>query len=96
MNPQGPSLLANIVPIILIFAIFYFLIIRPQQKQEKARQKMLAEVKPNDKILTTGGIIGTIAAINGNEIELKVAPNVKVTIVRSAVMSVLKDDAPAA
>lgn len=87
MNPAAPPALMNFLPIIFIIAIFYFLLIRPQQKQAKEHQKMLEGLKVGDKILTTGGIIGTIAGIKGRELEVKIAENVKVTIVRAAVAS---------
>lgn len=87
MNPSAPTAFVNFVPIILVVAIFYFLLIRPQQKQAKEHKKMLDALTKGDKILTTGGIIGTIAGIKGQELELKIAENVKVTIVRSGVSS---------
>jgi preprotein translocase subunit YajC len=71
--------------------IFYFLLIRPQQKQLKERQKMLDSLKVGDKILSVGGIIGTISSINDDKIEVEIAKNIKVTMVRSAVTSVLNN-----
>ncbi len=84
-----PSPLVNFMPIILIGIIFYFFLIRPQQKQAKERQKMLAGLNKGDKVLTTGGIFGVINNIKGDELEVKIADNVKVTILRSAVASVV-------
>ena len=87
MNPSAAPTFVNFLPIILVVGIFYFLLIRPQQKQAKEHQKMLSALNKGDKVLTTGGIIGTIAGIKGQELDLKIAENVKVTIVRSAVSS---------
>lgn len=87
MEAQGSSLITNLIPIALIFGIFYFLIIRPQQKQEKKRQSMLNSLNKGDRIVTTGGIIGTITAIKEQELEIKITENTRITILRTAVMS---------
>jgi preprotein translocase subunit YajC len=79
------------IPFLLMILIFYFLLIRPQQKQLKERQKMLDGLKVGDKILTVGGIIGTISSINDDKIEVEIAKNIKVTMLRSAVTSVLNN-----
>jgi len=65
--------------------IFYFLLIRPQQKQMKERKVMIDALKSGDKILTNGGIVGVITGLNGEDLEVEIAKNVKVTMVRSAV-----------
>ena len=65
--------------------IFYFFVIRPQQKQMKERKNMIEALKSGDKILTNGGIVGVITGLNGDELEVEIAKSVKVTIVRSAV-----------
>ncbi|MFA6583599.1 MAG: preprotein translocase subunit YajC [Elusimicrobiaceae bacterium] len=88
MNAQGPSIIANLLPIIIIFAIFYFLIIRPQQKQEKERQKMLASLTQGDKVITTGGMHGVIESVSETEVALRIADKVKVTMQRSAIAAV--------
>lgn len=85
------NVLAQIFPLILMIIIFYLLLIRPQQKQMKERQKMLDGLKVGDKVLTVGGIIGTITSLTENEIELEIAKNVKVKAVRTAVSSLLKE-----
>jgi preprotein translocase subunit YajC len=71
--------------------IFYFLLIKPQQKQLKERQKMLSNLKVGDKVLTAGGIIGTISSLNNDQIEVEIAKNVKVTMLKSSVTSVLNN-----
>ena len=81
MNP-----LMQLAPVIAIFAIFYFLLIRPQQQQQKEHERMLKELKPGDKILTTGGLYGTITGHKGDsDLEVQFAQNVKLTVARSAV-----------
>ena len=73
------------IPLIIIMVIFYFLLIRPQQKQMKERKLMIDALKSGDKILTNGGLVGVITGLNGDDLEVEIAKNVKVTIVRSAV-----------
>lgn len=84
-------ILAQIFPLILMILIFYFLLIRPQQKQMKERQKMLDSLKAGDKVVTIGGIIGVITSVSGNEIELEISKNVKVKALKSAVSNLLKE-----
>lgn len=82
------------LPYLLIFVIFYFLILRPMQKQKKDQQKMLSELKNGDMVLTTGGIIGTIVAIQADDdtLVLRVKPdNVKVQVSRAAVQSLITE-----
>ncbi len=92
MTPQANPLV-SLVPIVAIFLIFYFLLIRPQQKQQKEHQKMLEGLKKGDRILTTGGLYGTIVGMKGADLEVRFAENVKLLIARSAVAKLL---APAA
>lgn len=84
-----PSPLGSFLPLIVIFVIFYFFLIRPQQKRAKEQQKMLNAIKKDDRVLTSGGIYGTIASVNGDVLEVKIAENVKVKMARSAIGSVL-------
>lgn len=80
-----PSPIAGFIPIIAIFAIFYFLVIRPQQKQASAHKKMLAALKKGDRVLTTGGVYGTVVNLKGSDLDLKIADEVKVLVTRAAV-----------
>ena len=89
MPTQQPNLLVNMIPIAAVFAIFYFFLIRPQQKQAREHQTMLDSVKKGDKILTTGWLYGTITGVKGNDLEVRFAENVKLTLVRSAVARVV-------
>ena len=75
----------SFLPIILIFPIFYFLVIMPQQKQRKKHQAMLNDLKSGDRVVTTSGIIGTIVSADKDAIVLQVAPNVKIRMVKGSV-----------
>ncbi|MCP4716675.1 MAG: preprotein translocase subunit YajC [Deltaproteobacteria bacterium] len=72
-----------LVPFILIFIIFYFLMIRPQQSQAKKRQEMLNDLKRDDQVITSGGIYGKITGITDTVVTLEVAGNVKIKIAKS-------------
>lgn len=75
-GPMG--VLTSLFPLILIFIIFYFLLIRPQQKRAKEHKQMLDNLKKGDKVITSGGIYGVIEAVGTNTVTLKIAENVKV------------------
>ncbi len=85
----GPSLLTSFIPILLIFVIFYFLLIRPQQRKQRQHQDMIAAVRKGDRIVTNGGIYGTIADVKEHVIVLRIAENVKIELVRSAIAQVI-------
>jgi preprotein translocase subunit YajC len=80
--------LVSFVPFILIIGIFYFLIIRPQNKKQKETQKMLGALKKGDKVVTIGGIHGTIQSVKESSIILKIDENTKVEFSRSAISNV--------
>ncbi|MDR2782416.1 MAG: preprotein translocase subunit YajC [Treponema sp.] len=84
----GGNALVSFVPFILIIAIFYFLIIRPQNKKQKETQKMLGALKKGDKIVTIGGIHGTIQKVKEGSVIVKVDENTKMEFSRSAISSV--------
>ena len=87
------ALIVQFLPIIAIVLIFYFLVIAPASKQRKKTQEMLAALKKGDRVLTTGGIYGTIQGVESDVIYLKIADNVKVRVARSAVASVVTSEA---
>lgn len=87
---SGAAMLANFFPIILIFVIFYFMLIRPQQKKQKDFEKMLSELKKNDEVVTNGGIHGTILNVKDTTLTLKIDDNVKIEINKSAIGYVKK------
>jgi preprotein translocase subunit YajC len=86
----------GIAPLIFIFAIFYFVLIMPQQRRQKKWQAMLGELKTGDKVTTSGGIRGTIIALKDDSVHLRVPPdNLRLEISRSAISSVTTPDEPA-
>jgi len=91
MNPAAqPNAIASLMPIIFIFGIFYFLLIRPQQKKQKDHEKMIQELKKNDEVVTNGGIHGTVVNVKETSLTLKIDDNVKVEINKSAIAYVKK------
>jgi len=79
----------QLVPFIAVAIIFYFLLIRPQQKQMKETKQMLESLKAGDKVVTRGGMIGVITAVKGEEVEVRIAEGVKALFTRSAIGAVL-------
>ena len=92
MQPT-PNPLMNLVPIVAIFAIFYFLLIRPQQKQQAEHDALLKNLKVGDKVLTAGGLYGSITGFRGDDLEVQFSQTVKLTVARSAVTRVVTTDA---
>lgn len=88
-QPRGGSFISVLIPFILVFLIFYLLIIMPSRKRQKKHQLMVEQLKPGDKIVTSGGIHGTVMGVQKDKIELKIAANVKVDITKSAVGAIL-------
>ena len=86
----GSLLSSPIVMMLLIFGIFYFLLIRPQQKQQKEHKNMLAGLKKNDEIVTSGGIHGTIVNVKDNSFVVRIDDNVKIEIQKTAVSALKK------
>ena len=85
----GGSLITSLLPFVLIIAIFYFLIIRPQSKKRKETEKMLAALKKGDKVVTIGGLHGTIQNVRESTVIIKVDDNVKMEFSRSAVSNIV-------
>ena len=90
----GSFLNSPLVPMIGIFAIFYFLLIRPQSKKAKEHQKMLSELKKGDDVSTQGGVIGKITGLKDNEVTLQVQEGVRIRFLRSAITGVYTGDQP--
>ncbi len=87
---------AQFVPLILIFAIMWFLLIRPQQKKVKEHQAMVAALRRGDQVVTQGGLIGKVSKVkDDNEIEVELTSDVKVRVVRNTVAQVLSKTEPA-
>ena len=90
MNGQG---IAQFIPLILIFVIFYFFLIRPQQKRVKDHKAMVESLKRGDEVITSGGIIGVVDRVmEDDRIEVVLTDNVKVQIIRSTITSLLKKE----
>jgi len=87
---QGGDFTTTILMFAVIIAIFYFMIMRPQQKRQKERQKLLESMKKGDKVVTAGGIHGTIVGIEDKTLLLQIADNVKVKVERSSISVVNK------
>jgi preprotein translocase subunit YajC len=88
-NGGGGSLVSTLIMFGAIFAIFYFMIIRPQQKKAKERTKLLSNLEKGDKIVTSGGVHATIVGLEEKTALIEIAPNVKVKVERSAIGTVV-------
>jgi preprotein translocase subunit YajC len=86
----GSSLLVNFIPIILIFVIFYLLLILPQQKKQKQHVKMIESLHKGDRIVTNAGIYGTVVDVKENIVVLRIAEEVKIELMKSAIAAVLE------
>lgn len=84
--------LGPFIPLVLLFVVFYFLLIRPQQKQQKARKEMLSAIKKGDRVVTIGGIHGVIKEIDDSVISLRVADNLNLKFARASVDRVVEDE----
>ncbi len=92
--PEG-SMLSMIAPFALIFVIFYFFIIRPQNKKQKETKKMIDALKKGDKVVTIGGIHGVVSSTKEQSVIVKVDDNAKIEFSRSAIAAVVNENAPA-
>jgi len=82
---EGGTTFSAVLPFILIFALFYFLIIRPQQRQSRERKRMLAEIKRGDSVITTGGICGRVISVEEDELTVEIAKGINIRMVRSGI-----------
>lgn len=82
--PQ-PSLWQTLIPFVLIFVVFYFLLIAPARKKQKKHQEMLNAIKAGDKVITQGGIYGTVVGVTDSAVQLRIADGVKIDVARHAV-----------
>ena len=92
MSPEMMSTLGTWGPIALLVAVFYFLLYRPQKNEQKRRKSMLDNLKKGDRVVTIGGIYGTIASIDERSLKLVIAKNVEIEMVRSSINAVIKED----
>lgn len=88
----GLALLTQLAPLLLIFGVFYFLLIRPQQKKQKEHREMLKTLKRGDRVLTSGGIIAKVTTVKEgvDEVEVEIAAGVRVAVLRATISDVLK------
>lgn len=95
MNAQPPSggasALLNLLPILLFVVFLYLLIILPQKRRTKKHQSFLSELKEGDRVLLSGGLIGTIASLGDRTVELEVAPSVRVTVLKQTIISLASE-----
>ena len=91
------SALVQFLPLVLIFVVFYFLLIRPQQKKQKDHRTMLDALRRGDRVVTGGGILGTVSKVTSpEEVEVDIASGVRIKVLRSTITSVLAKPDPAA
>ncbi len=83
-QPQG---FVSFLPIILVIAIFYLIVFMPARRRQKKLQEMIDNLKTGDRVITTGGIFGTVVALRGDRLQLRIAENVKIDVSRNAVAS---------
>lgn len=85
MTPEMLQMLASYGPIVLMAVVFYFLLYRPQKKEQKLRAEMLNNLKKGDRVITAGGMYGTITSLDAKKVTLKVGEKVEIDFLRSAV-----------
>jgi preprotein translocase subunit YajC len=91
----GAEGLVSFMPLIIIFVIFYFLLIRPQQRKQQDHKRMIDNLKRGTKVITTGGVYGTIEGITDTSFQLKIANQVKITVSRNAIAGLQPGETPA-
>ena len=87
---QPPSLMMQFLPLIIIFAIFYFLLIRPQQKRAKEHREKIESINVGDMVITSGGIKGKVKRVEDTDIDVEIASQVDVKIIKSTIIDVMK------
>jgi len=87
--PAGAPIIAQVIPFLIVLLMFYFLLLRPQQIQQKRRQEMLSKLKRGDRILTVGGLYGEIVAMRDDVLTVRLADNVEVKMTKNGVSSVV-------
>lgn len=85
MSPEGGSLLQMIVPLAMVFAIFYFIVIVPNKRQQKKVQEFLDHLKVNDKVITTSGIFGQVMRLDEQSVQLQIADKVNIKVSKAAI-----------
>jgi len=93
--PSGPSMIMQMAPLVLIFVVFYFLLIRPQQQRVKTHRGMVENLRRGDHVVTAGGLIGKIVRVQGEEVSVELAENVRVKVLKSTISEVRAKTEPA-
>ena len=88
--PDQPNVLIQFLPLVFLFVIFYFLIIRPQQKKQKEHANLIAKLDKNDEVITVGGVHATVISVGDKTAILRIADNVKIEIEKSSISQVKK------
>jgi len=89
---QQANPLIQLLPLVLIFLIFYFLLIAPARRKQKKHQEMLQELKAGDKVITNGGILGTVVGVSDRIVQLRIADQVKIDVARQAVAGLQNEE----
>ena len=87
-DSSGLASIVSIAPLVIIFVVFYFLMIRPQQRRMKALQTAVADVKKGDSVVTAGGLIGKVTRVEDSAVEVEIAPNTRVRVVKATLAEV--------
>ena len=91
----GGSLFELLFPLVMVFAIIYFMILRPQQKRQREHTTMIEALRRGDTVITQGGLVGKVAKVNDDEIDVDIAENTRVSVVKSMIISVRAKGEPA-
>ena len=87
--PQGPGLIESLLPLLIIFAIFWFLLIRPQQKKVKEHKQMVEALSKGDEIVTNGGLLGKVTKVGDNFLTVEIADGLEVRVQRMSISSIV-------
>ena len=90
MTEAQPSPFLQFLPLVFLFVVFYFLILRPQQKKQKDHVNMLSKLDKNDEVITSGGVHATVVSVGDKTVMLRIADNVKIEIEKSSIQTVKK------
>ena len=93
MSEAAPSPILQFLPLVFLFIIFYFLMIRPQQQKQKEHTKMLSKLEKNDEVITSGGVHATVVSVGEKTVALRIAENVRIEIEKSSITQVTKKKA---
>ncbi len=89
-QPRGTNILTALFPFILVLIIFWLIIVLPQQRRQKKHMQMVESLKPGDRVVTSGGIFGTVMGVYPDRIELKIAANVKIDVTKNSIAVILE------